>query len=331
MSKKTSVILSGCIAAAMYSCNVHDKTSQPIDIHALVTEFTTGETLIGKHSTILTSDSSIFILDHQSVAETIHMFDAITGKHLKSFGKFGQGPTELTRPGQIAYSPERREIYVFDYGQNHIMAFNVDSAVTISDYTPREKLKFDTGQTFPDRYIHVNDTLGYARSIKAAKQRGFTQSLCRYNLSDGQLEEFGNSEAKHYANRSLFAVSPQKRLVAEACSTQDLLIVYDFDGNIVARYEGSEYTDDINRSTTYFTDVEFVDDFILCAYSGDTTGKNYYGSLIKVFDSSGIPVKTFDSGRKIMDFSYNPADRSLLLTFDDEMQFGKLPLTGLLD
>lgn len=54
-------------------------------------------------------------------------------------------------------------------------------------------------------------------------------------------------------------------------------------------------------------------------------------SLIKVFDFSGNLINTFETGGRIKDLSYNPTGKSILFTFDDEMQFGQIPLMSIIN
>lgn len=321
-------LLINIVLTVLSSCSANTEHSV-IVVQDNVLEFSTGDAIIGRQSTIMSVDSLLIILDHAPTDDAIHLFNVLSGNHIVSFGKFGQGPSELTRPGNMAFNPTKRELYVFDYGQNRIMTFNIDSVISSSDYIPRLKLNFTISQSFPDRYVFVNDTLGIARLIQPAK-RGFTQSLCRYNIDNGALTPFDDANEKIYANRSLFGVSRDLSLIAEACVTQDLIILYDFNGVIQTRIEGPSFSTELNRDRTYYTNVKFAGNYILCAYSGDTSGMNYYGTFIKIFSSKGKLIKTLDLKKKIVDMSYNPLKISLFLVLDDEIQFGELPLSNIL-
>ncbi len=322
--------MSFVFAISLNSCGMRDYMADADSCKELVKEFKTEDVLIGRSSTIHTTDSLLFVLDHTSTDSIIHMFDAFTDRHIKSFGKFGQGPDEIARAGQFAFDHDKGEAYVFDYGQQRVMAFNIDSVVSDPEYRPYVKLRFTTAKAFPDRYVHINDSLGFARHISPGKTKGFVQSLCRYNLDSGTVVPFGDPALKCYENRSMFAVSPETNMVAEACSTQDLVIIYDFDGNVINRFEGPLYSSDVNRDATYFTGAVFAGDYLLCSYSGDTTGKEYFGPYIVVFDKKGDYMKTLDLGRKIINMSYSPAKGRLLIGFDDEMQFGELSLSEII-
>ena len=319
------------LSYAVTSCGMKSYGDDAISVKELINEFPTDSVLIGNSSSIYATDVYTFIMDHHPNDKIIHVFDPKTHAHIGSFGKFGQGPAEITAPGQMAYSNDKREVYVFDYGQRKVMSFNVDSALADTSYAPSVKLHFSTAKSFPDRYVHINDTLGFARSIQPGKTKGFVQTLCRYNLSNGTIMPFGNPNEKCYENRSLFDVSPEKGLVAEACSTQDLILIYDFDGNTIKRIEGPHFSNELDRDKFYFTGVTFADNYIICEYSGNSTDKDYYGTNLVVLDTDGNYIKTFNLDKKIQSISYNQPNNSLLLKFDDEMQFGELSLTELLN
>lgn len=92
-----------------------------------ITEMPTGELMVGRNSRIYSFDDYIFIIDPESDGATIYPFEPKTYRPLSPFGKSGPGPDELTRGGQLAYSPQRHELYATDYGKNAIVTFNMDS------------------------------------------------------------------------------------------------------------------------------------------------------------------------------------------------------------
>lgn len=314
----------------LHSCGMSSYTSNPIEISSSIKRVDTGDILIGKSSHTIIADSLIAIMNYGSTDSIIHLFNTNDYSYVKSFGKFGPGPNEILRPGQLAYDRQKKEFYVFDYGQRHVMEFKLDS-LSNPIYTPSIKKSFSTTITFPDRYVHINDTLGFARSITPGKTKGFIQGIGKFNLSTFELTPFGDNSDKCYENRSFFAVSPEKGLLAEACITQDLLLLYNLDGELITNIKGPEFSMEVDRKNTFFTGVVFADNFIICPFSGDKTGKEFYGKYLVIFDDLGKYIKTLDLGKKIISLCYNPIRNSVYFTFDDETQFGELSLSDMVN
>lgn len=331
MKKSYFLLTSILLTLFLQSCKMRSYTADSIVCDDIIKEITPKNLLIGKNADISVADSLVAICDYRSVDSIVHLFNAKDYMYVKSFGKFGPGPKEILRPGQLAYDRDKKEFYIFDYGQHHVVAFELDSIMLDRDYSPVVKHKFSTKTAFPDRYVHINDTLGYARSITPGKTRGFTQGIGKFNLSKFEMSPFGNPEEKCYENRSLFSVSEQKGLLAEACSTQDLLLIYNFDGDLVARIEGPEFSNESDRNHTFFSGVEFAGNLIMCPYSGDKTGKEFYGSNLVIFDGNGKYVKTLNLGKKIVDLTYNPVRESVIFVFDDEMQIGEILIKDMIN
>ena len=76
----------------------------------------------------------------------------------------------------------------------------------------------------------------------------------------------------------------------------------------------------------------FCGDKIVTAYSGKHRQEKdgFTASLLLVFDLEGNYLKTLDVGRPVVRLCYDDHNKRLLLSMNDEMQFGYLPLDELL-
>ena len=70
--------MSFVLAISLNSCGMRDYMADADSCKELVKEFKTEDVLIGRSSTIHTTDSLVFVLDHTSTDSIIHMFDAFT-------------------------------------------------------------------------------------------------------------------------------------------------------------------------------------------------------------------------------------------------------------
>lgn len=254
------------------------------------------------------------------------LLDPADGSLVNEVGKRGEGPQEITVPGVMTVDSDNNRIYMIDYGQWKLKYYDIDSMVNRDDYYGAVSLRLDTAgdnSSFPDRYVHISDTLGYGRMIRPRERSGFDQSLCRFNPVSGKTEPFGVQEnAPRY--RSSVAVSQKDRLVAELSSTNDLIRIYDFDGQLKGEVFGPGYVEQPSGDITYFNKAIFINDNIYAIYSGD---EKYFGKDIIVMTKEGRYMKTLRCDDRITDIAYDPAHDNLYLCTDGDAQIVYMPLS----
>lgn len=300
--------------------------SNIIDVSDDIVEFVPdSNVIIGSNPEITSAIQYLFIKDGKSTDNLIYVFDARTLDYKGSFAKFGHGPEEILVPGQLQINDKERTAYLFDHGQLKIQAFNVDSALQSPEYKPWVKQRFDSGR-FPDRYRWINDTLGFGRLILPDYEHHYyKQSLCKYNITTGEITEFGNIE-RIPESHSMFDVSAEKNIVAEAYCTNDLVIFYDLDGNVLHRVFGPEYDEKPTQRITYTPKVRIIGDKLFCQHSGT---KDFYGNLIHIYSLDGRYLQTLDAGRTVETIALLQGTTRLFMAFNDDMQFGTLDLAKL--
>ena len=306
------------------------------DISELIKSFDTDATPIGAWGDIKSEGKWIFINNPQSIDTIVSVFDAKSLRWEGNIAKSGPGPDEIISPGTVVYDNERDDMIIFDYGQLKVKAFNVDSALKQEYYSPHVIQHIPSGQ-FPSRYVRVNDSIGFARMItlpkNPKKNRGYTQSLCRYNLSTGEMKEFSTADRQE-GLMTLFGINPELKLLVECAINNDLLTIYDFDGNKLKEIPGPEYNnDEIDKQKIYFRQVVVTQDNILALYSGSDDRKiNAYGRYIQVYDIDGNYIKTLDSGKLISSMDYDKNTGRLLMRFNDpDIQLGYVDLNKVLN
>lgn len=111
--------------------------------------------LIGVVHKIHATDNFIFILDIEKT-KTIHVFNK-KGQFLRTIGKIGSGPGELTQPYDFTIDEERNELYILDSAKqtvskydilsgNLILTFSVNSNTTIRSF----HIQYHEGSLFLD-------------------------------------------------------------------------------------------------------------------------------------------------------------------------------------
>lgn len=315
------------LAMAICSCGKegNDREENVIDVSDQIQTLDTEDVLIGKSSDIYVYGDRLYIVDTRSNDLILHAYDTESGKYIGSALKPGPSPYEISRPGALGVDASTGDAIMFDYGQNRIVTFNVDSVLSDSTKEISTLRNLDMSG-FPDSYIYVNDSTGYGRLIIPDGKDSYSQTVCRYDVATGDLKKFGKSEAVGEGNRSAIAVSPDGKTIVEACRTQDLIVLYDTEGNPIKEIKGKAYEPIADRSMSYFTGVSVTGNHILTAYSGNKADKGFYGDRIMVFDLDGHYVKSLKLGIEIRKMAYSPDTDNLYISTPDSIQFGFIPL-----
>lgn len=316
------------LALAVCSCGKagYGTEEKVTDVSEQIEVLDTDDLLIGNSSDIYVYGSRLYIVDTKATDRILYVFDTESGSYLGSALKPGPSPDEITVPGALSVDAATGEAMIFDYGQNRIVSFNVDSILSVSSYGIRTLRKLDMSG-FPDSYVYVNDSTGYGRLIVPDGRHSYSQAVCRYDATTGDIRKFKTSDTVGEGNRSTVAVSPDGKTIVEACRTQDLIVVYDVDGNPVKEIKGDAYLPDADQTMSYYTGAAVTGSHVLAAYAGRKTNEGFYGNCIKVFDLDGNCVETLDTGIEIRKMVYDPTTDNLYISTPDSIQFGILPLS----
>lgn len=320
------------LAIAVGSCGKgsYDGAGNGTDVSDRIKALDTGNLLVGKSSNIYVYGDRLYIVDTRSDDMILHVYDTGSGRYLGSALKPGPSPYEISEPGALGVDASTGNAMMFDYGQNRIVTFNVDSVLSDGGQGIRTMRRLDMSG-FPDSYVYVNDSTGYGRLVVPDGNNSYSQTVCRYDAATGDIRKFSTSEAVGEGNRSSVSVSPDGKTIVEACRTQDLIVVYDAEGNPVMEIKGDAYEPEADKSMSFFTGSAVTGSHILAAYSGRKAKDGFYGDRILVFDLDGNYVKTLNLGIEIRKMAYSPTTDNLYVSTPDSIQFGILPLDRLED
>lgn len=281
------------LAIAVCSCGKGEYNSDGsvIDVSEQIQVLDTGDILIGNLSNIYVYGDRLYIVDTKSNDMILYVFDAKSGRYLGSALKHGPSPNEISSPGALGVDAVTGNAIMFDYGQNRIVSFNVDSVLSDISHGLSTLRSLDMSG-FPASYVYVNDSIGYGRFIIPDGKNSYSQTICQYNVSTGDVKKIKPSEAIGEGNRSSVAVSPDGKMIVEACRTQDLIVVRDMEGNPLKEIKGISFDPVADKSMSFFTGAVVTDSHIFAAYSGRKADEGFYGDKILVFDLDGNYVKT---------------------------------------
>lgn len=307
-----------------------------IDVQKEVKEINFDDVLIGNISRMYMIDNYLIICDYKSTDELIHIFDSKSFRHVTSTAYRGEGPGEISNIGYIAIDDANRRFYVSDHGKQKVFSYDLDSVLANSLYMPKEKAKMK-GLEFPSEYQYVNDTLSLGIIIKPTGNSGFNQLVANWNMSTGEITPMTYEHPDIENKRVNIAVSIEDKIYVECYSHYDLMTICALNGNLKWNIYGPKWNKEKTK-TTHYEGVAFCKNRILASYSGQNSfieekgrGKKVnFPTQFIVFDANGNYIQTLETGYQITDFCYDIKNNRILMSLEDEIQFGCLDLDGIL-
>ena len=306
------------------------KWDNPISVSEyVIPAFTDDEdsVLISDGTVMLVNKDKLFIEDYKSLEKMIHVVDIPSRQYVGAFGNFGDGPNEILQPGNMFVLPDNR-LAVIDYGHWCVKSFDVDSALNNADYSLEILVRLSESESkigFPDRFVPIQDGRGIGRLIKSKDSGGYSQTLCSFDVFNGRIEPFGNQDNPK-GFRSSVAASGADSLVVEVSSTQDVIRIYDLEGNVKREINGPLYESRPSRELAFYSNVALGDGKIFAVYSGESKFTDFCGKQIVVFTLDGKYLYSYKFDDHIRDISYSDEYGRLYFSTDGNIQFGYLQL-----
>lgn len=302
-----------------------------VNVQNEVKEIKIDDVLINGNPSVCIVNNYLIIGDYKSSDKIVHLFDKKTYKYITSTGNLGEGPGEIVSLGYIGADEKNHKFYVTDNGKQKIFSYSLDSVMTNPSYIPEVKTTMNERQ-FPDRYIYINDTLCIGRIIEPIGNADFRTSLGKWNISTGEIKLMKYNHPEIDKKRINFASSMEKGVYVEVYDYHDLITICGIDGDLKYNIYGPNWDSEKSNQIHYYGDVEFCNDKIIAAYSGgDNFSDEYYPTKFIVFDMAGTYIKTLDVKRMIHHFCYDKESNRIIMSLNDEIEFGYLSLDGLLE
>ena len=279
------------------------------------------------------------------VAETdinkkqLHIFNKFNGKYLKSIGKSGQGPGELTIPvNRVTIDNRNKKIYIYDLGKSRLVSFDLNTLMEDKEIEGVEENFPETMQSHlelaylgNDEFLVAYPTKNRFRFIKGNK----TDTVATYSSYPGLSEprEYKHIEESYFFYSSHITTSPDGKKLANATSAGCLLELFDISENKIEHlytkrfYEPDYYVTDKNEKFPYIrkdkckvmgiTVVKSTDKYIY-ALLDESNGKGF-PNIISVFDWKGKPVKQYVLDCRIFTFCIDEAaEKGYVLSMTEE-------------
>ena len=308
------------------------KRDNIVDVHDLIKEIKITDVFLQNRSVPYIFDKYLFLVDYKSINKIIHVLNKFDFTYTASIASMGHGPREISRAGNITYDEVNNKLLISDHGKQKIISFDLDSAILNLDYLPIEKIKM-TDTQFMDKYIYVNDTLSYGVCITPIGTNNFKPTMGKWNMKTGEIKKMKYENPKIKKKRIFSAVSLKYDSYVECHAPYDLMTICSLDGNLKFNIYGPDWDDDITDKS-YYSVVTFCDNKIIALYSGEkrflNDGRLAPKSRFLVFDINGNYLKTLETGFNISEICFDEENNRLILSMDEEMQFGYLDLKGII-
>ena len=303
------------------------------NVHDQIKEIVIEDILINNYSRLQIIDDYLFIKDHKSANEFIHIFNSDNFEYITSTALRGQGPGEIARIGHIAEDKENRKFYVSDHSKYKIFSFDLDSVITDLTYTPIEKMKMNE-ELFLSEYTYINDTLSIGVTIKPIGNGDFIPIIGKINMKTGGIKHMNYSVNPNVKKKRIaFDVSKEYGVYVECYMPHDLMTICNLDGELKYNIYGPNW-DTQTHGTCYYETVMFCSNRIVATYSGGKCfkeGRTVFPTKFLVFDLEGNYVKTLETGYHIVYFCYDKDNQRILMSMNDDMQFAYLDVGDLLN
>lgn len=301
----------------------HSQRNDIVIVKDDVKEIDTDDVLIGSAAKPYTCGKYLAVADYNSVDKTVRIFDLHTFDYILGLGDLGQGPTEISVVGTIAWNDKEGDLYVSDHGQRRILRYNLDSLLKDSLYSPTVKLKFGDA-AFPDDYYYVNDTLAYGSFTQMAGS-SFNQTSGKWNMATGETKLVDYVHPADKKKRVAVAVSRQYNTLVECNRRYDLISLYNLDGELQYNVYGPNWDENGDRKA-HFKNAVICGDKIIASYIGEDWNNNNGARVLHVFNIAGDYLKTLDVGRKINYFCCDGENKRIIMNLDSEYQFAYIDL-----
>ena len=274
------------------------------NVHDQIKEIVIEDVLINNYSRVQIIDKYLFIKDHKSADEFIHIFDKDNFKYITSTALRGQGPREIGRIGHIAEDKVNRKFYVWDAVKYKIFSFDLDSVIFDPAYLPVEKIKMSK-EVFPNEYTYINDTLSIGVTIMPIGDSNFIPLVGKINMKTGEIKHMNytiNPDVKK--KRIGFGISIEHGIYVEAYMPHDLMTICSLDGELKYNIYGPNWDTD-THGIDHFVDVAFCNNRIVATYSREKSFKDrktVFPTKFIIFDLDGNYLKTLETEYQIVKF-----------------------------
>ena len=317
------------IAILLISCNessqidtYQNRRNNIVNITKLIHKIDLGDIYVSDFAVPYDAGNNIVVCDLKSYDKPINVFDGDSYKHIVSFGEIGQGPKEITRLSNVTWFEKEKEMLVQDVGKMLLYAYNLDSVMVNSSYSPIEKYILNPAEC-PSEYFMMNDSVSYCRTMITTGVNAHNQSTGIWNMKTGDIDLLEYNHPDIHAKRFYLAVSFDDGIYAECNYKYDMISIFDIKGNLKKNIFGPQWG---KTHLQCHSGATFTKDYLVTVYNGQEYEDCLPSRKCLVFSKSGDYIATLDIDYNILNMCYDTHNDRLVFTFNDDIQLGYLDL-----
>jgi hypothetical protein len=296
------------------------------NVHDRIKEIEMDRVLISSVNRSYVIKDYLLICDHNSPDEQIHLFNKDDFSHVTSIVPKGQGPGEIARIGHLATDDAHAVLFVPDHGKQKVFGYELDSVIGNPQYMPKVKMSMNR-ELFPNWFWCINDSISIGTVIEPKGNAAFSQYVAKLNMNTGEIERMKYEHPAIERKRVNLSVSVENNMYVECYAHHDLMTICSLDGDLKYNIYGRYWNDKTSNQFEYFRDVVVCNDKIVALYSERKSREdNSYPTRLLVFNLSGDYLQTLETGYQIMNFCYDKENNRIILSMNDDPQFGYLTL-----
>jgi hypothetical protein len=188
-----------------------------------------------------------------------------------------------------------------------------------------------------DWYEYINDTLCIGKIIVPVGTSDFIPVIARWNMNTGEVIPMKYAHPEIEKRRISFALSVENGIYVDCYNHHDLLSICTLDGELKYNIYGPKWDNRKSNRKDYFHKGFFHEDKLIILYTGeepiaDKGHGNEWNPPTKlmVFNLNGDYIKTIETGYRLQDFCFDEENNRILMSMDDDIQFGYLNLDGII-
>lgn len=285
------------------------------------------------HTGFISDGDTMLLHDPEAADLQITAYDINSEKTVGRFGKFGNGPGEISNTGAHFYSKTHGKLYAINANRNKFISFTLSEAIADTNYNAIDEydLSVRAGDNIITNPYYINDSTVICNLFVPNMTGGpnsMTTRIANYNLIT-HATTIIDSIAPNEPVRGPIAVSEKHGKIFACDGYQDKIRLFSLNGKLLTYIYGPEYQEKIDRHRSYFSTPVWCNDKVAAIYNG--TKSSIDRENIIIFDKDGNYIATLKFPFTIYDIAYHERTGRLYLSTYGEPQFGYIELDKVLE
>lgn len=270
---------------------------------------------------------TLIMIDFQSTDLIFTAYDVRSGQTIGRFGRFGNGPGEISNFGSETLDPIKKILYVQNTSQWNFVGFELDKAISDSNYRAFLKFRYPTDESkllsSPGNYLSDSVVIVVAH-IPNKDWTDFRYQLGQLDITTGKTTLY---ETYQWENEGTYyiTVSEKNDMIVLTGNESDIIEFHDLKGNLKKKIYGPRYKPTYKKNARVMRRPILTEDRLYVIYR-EKGNRERYGEDILEFDLEGNYLRTLRTGIPLLRIQYHKGTNRLYFSSTAEPQFGYIQL-----